>query len=184
MLMRRVLNIADNKTEIIMLKYALLAGAMIASVPAIAQEQPQTVPSKAANPAATDVATTPDQTTAPAQTPMTAEPATGSSATSTDAAMGTTGTTMTAATATATGSDKIAQVVDTEFPTYDKDANGSLSATEFGTWMTALRSASDASVKAGSKEMKAWTTTAFAQADIDKSKSVSKSELTGFLAKG
>jgi Ca2+-binding EF-hand superfamily protein len=84
--------------------------------------------------------------------------------------------------APANGGDQVAAVVGKEFPTYDKDANGSLSKTEFTAWMLALKSASDPSVKAEDPKTKTWMTQAFTQADTDKSKSVSKDELTNFLS--
>ena len=75
------------------------------------------------------------------------------------------------------------QVIATEFPTYDKDSNGSLSRAEFDTWLTALKE------KGGGKplsapELKKWLAGSFASADKDKSKSVSQAELTAYLAAG
>lgn len=144
-----------------MMKYVLLASAMLASTPALAQDNPAAPPSQN-NPAApqTPPATQPpaaeDQLAAPAQSDAAAQPA--------------------------TTQDQIAQVVESEFPSYDKDGNGSLDAREFGAWMVALRTQSDSSAKPDSPEMKKWTATAFAQADSDKSKSVSKPELATFLS--
>lgn len=146
-----------------MLKLTFLASAMLVAAPAIAQQAPtdmQQVPPSSAT-------QTPGQT-APAPT----DPALPPSA-SADAA---------ATAQPVAGPDQIAQVVEAEFPTYDKDGNGTLNTAEFGTWMVALRSATDKSVTAESKSMKSWTKSAFAQADADKSKSVTKTELTGFLA--
>jgi Ca2+-binding EF-hand superfamily protein len=80
------------------------------------------------------------------------------------------------------GGDQVAAVVTKEFPTYDKNSDGTLSKTEFSAWMLALKSASDPSTKADDPKTKTWMTQAFAQADSDKSKSVSKDELTNFLA--
>ncbi len=74
--------------------------------------------------------------------------------------------------------------MNTEFPSYDKDSNGALSETEFASWMVALKTASDPTTKAESAEVKKWIGQAFASADADKSKSVSKTELTGFLSQG
>lgn len=76
----------------------------------------------------------------------------------------------------------VATVVGTEFPTYDKDGDGALSAAEFGAWMVALKTASDPSTKATAPATKTWVTAAFAQADKDKNKKVSKTELTTFLS--
>lgn len=87
-------------------------------------------------------------------------------------------------TAEAAGPAQITQVVDSEFPTYDTDSSGTLSDKEFGSWIVALKTASDPATKADSAETKSWVKAAFAQADLDKSKSVSKSELASFLTKG
>ena len=146
------------------MKFTLLAGAMLMAAPALAQQAPtdmQQVPPSSAAPAPVQTAPTPaDPSQAVPAAPAEAAPAA----------------------TPVTGADQIAQVVDAEFPSYDKDANGTLSTAEFGAWMVALRSATDKSVTAESKSMKAWTKTAFAQADADKSKSITKVELTGFLA--
>ena len=80
----------------------------------------------------------------------------------------------------ATSSTQIAQVVSTEFKSYDKDANGGLNQSEFSTWMAALRKASDPNFKDGPDAVK-WSTQAFAQADTDKNKAISQAELTTFL---
>ena len=48
--------------------------------------------------------------------------------------------------------------------------------------MLALKTASDPATKPASKETKTWLNQAFAQADKDESRSVSKTELTGFLS--
>ncbi|HEX7848604.1 MAG TPA: EF-hand domain-containing protein [Sphingomonas sp.] len=76
---------------------------------------------------------------------------------------------------------QVAEVVSGEFGTYDKNKNGSLSKTEFGAWMTALRTKADPSLKNDAAN-KSWIAQAFAQADTDKSGSVSKDELTNFLS--
>ncbi|MEG3164909.1 EF-hand domain-containing protein [Sphingomonas sp. PB2P19] len=156
-----------------MLNPILLAGTMIIAAPAIAQTAPQT----GANPAPA-TATAPVAQTAPATTanpvptgPQAAAPAPAAPAQAAPAEQ------------PATGS-QVAQIVDAEFPTYDKDTNGTLSSAEFGDWMTALKVKSDPSTKADSPAVKKFNTAAFVQADTDKSKSVSKDELTGFLSKG
>jgi hypothetical protein len=82
----------------------------------------------------------------------------------------------------ASKADQVAQVVNAEFPTYDKDSNGSLNKTEFAAWMVALRKASDPTIKPESAATKKWIGDAFAQADTDKNMSISKTELEGFLA--
>jgi hypothetical protein len=76
---------------------------------------------------------------------------------------------------------QVADVVGGEFGTYDKNKNGTLSKTEFGAWMTALRTKADPSLKDDAAN-KSWVAQAFTQADTDKSKSVSKDELTNFLS--
>jgi hypothetical protein len=170
-----------------MLKYVLLAGAMTIAAPAMAQTAAPT----AANPAP-DSTTTPVAPATPATT-TDAAPATatvpGATAQAAPASPQTTGAApmqQAAATLTeqpATGS-QVAQVVDSEFPTYDKDSDGNLNQIEFSAWMVALKTKSDPATKADSPATKKWNTAAFVQADADKSKSVSKDELTGFLSKG
>ena len=50
--------------------------------------------------------------------------------------------------------------------------------------MTALKAETDPAAKPDTPAAKKWNQAAFAQADKDKSKTVSKAELTGFLAQG
>ncbi|MEK9211909.1 EF-hand domain-containing protein [Sphingomonas sp. 2378] len=147
-----------------MMKYAFLAGAMMASAPVFAQEatapgQTSPAPVQAAPATAAD----PTQAAQPATDPAATTPAQGQ--------------------VQATG-DQIAQVVDTQFPTYDKDGDGKLNRAEFGQWMVALKSQTDPSTKADAPATRKWIGTAFAQADTDKDKTVSKTELTGFLSQG
>jgi EF hand len=155
-----------------MFKYALLASAMIFAVPAFAQDT-QSMPSSPQP--AQSVPTTTDQAL-PAQpasaTPQSAVPADSATAPAADSAV---------AAQPATGT-QVAQVVSQEFSNYDKDGDGVLNAKEFDAWMIALKSASAPSTKATSPATKAWLNQAFAQADTDKNKKVSKSELTGFLS--
>lgn len=76
-------------------------------------------------------------------------------------------------------STSVAAVVEAEFTAYDKDKSGELSRDEFNAWMTKLGSTgSQPDPKIGTAE---WNTAAFAQADTDKNKTVSKTELTSFL---
>lgn len=149
-----------------MLKFALLAGAMTLSASAFAQTAP-------------DQSTTPQTTQQSPATPDQSMPAAPQSAMPAPAAP-----VQDAATASPepVAPTQIADVVSTEFANYDKDGNGTLSAGEFGAWMVALKTASDPATKADSKATKTWVGQAFAQADTDKSKSVSKTELTGFLS--
>ncbi|QNQ12048.1 hypothetical protein H3Z74_14950 [Sphingomonas alpina] len=184
-----------------MLKYILLAGAMTITVPALAQDKP--VSGDPATPAATTSQPTTQTATSPApaesQTAPDAMAATDQAATGTPAAQDsavaqTTPTDSAAAPAeqavaqqpapATSKAEQVAQVVNTEFPSYDKDANGDLSETEFASWMVALKTASDPATKSDSAEVKKWIGQAFATADADKSKSVSKTELTGFLSQG
>ncbi|MBC3943206.1 EF-hand domain-containing protein [Sphingomonas albertensis] len=153
-----------------MLKYALLAGAMTIAAPALAQStttSPQTAPT--ATTGAADPSMSPAQT-APGQMPPT-QSAPGQSA-------------QTAQATQPASSDQVAQVIDTEFPTYDKNGDGKLSTAEFGDWMVALKTKTDPATKPGAPETKKWVAAAFAQADTDKNKSLSKPELTSFLSQG
>lgn len=77
----------------------------------------------------------------------------------------------------------VAAVVDSEFPTYDADKSGDLSAQEFSNWMTTLKKAETATTgqQLGDQEIAAWANAAFAMADQDKSNAVSKPELVSYL---
>lgn len=80
-------------------------------------------------------------------------------------------------------STQVASVVESEFPTYDADKSGTLSKTEFGKWVVALK---QEELKATGKTMAQadvdkWAANAFVSADIDKNKTVSKAELTTYL---
>ncbi|MES2097352.1 MAG: EF-hand domain-containing protein [Pseudomonadota bacterium] len=193
-----------------MLKHVLLAGSMLIAAPAFAQTAPattntpaapQTTPAMpatpapmtppAADPAAPPVDAAPPATTAAtppaapvadpmapapnaqAATPAPADPATAAAAPAPAAPAG----------ATAPAGAQVADIVGKEFPVYDKNGNGTLSKAEFGTWMLALKKTADPAAKDDAAN-KAWTTGAFATADTDKSKSISKDELTNFLAQG
>ncbi|RJF85470.1 EF-hand domain-containing protein [Sphingomonas cavernae] len=137
-----------------MIRTVIFASAIALSAPVIAQET-QTPPAA------------PSETTA-TQAPSEAAPA----APAQEAAP--------AAQAQPAGASQVAQVVDADFPAYDKDSNGELSQTEFSAWMLKLRQAGgDATPET---ELTAWAGAAFAQADADKNKTVSKGELTRFLA--
>ena len=170
-----------------MLKYILLASAMTISAPVLAQDKPadsqvapttQAAPTQTApeatpaspDPAATDPAAT--DVASPNETVAEAAPADPAAAPVQTAAQ------------PVTKADQIAQVVSTEFPSYDKDSSGSLNETEFSSWMVALKTASDPTTKAESAATKTWVNQAFATADTDKNKSLSKTEVTGFLTQG
>ena len=71
-------------------------------------------------------------------------------------------------------------IIASEFPTYDKDADGALNRGEFDSWLTALKEKSgDTTMKPADKT--SWLKTAFTTADKDKSKGVSLAELTDYL---
>ena len=146
-----------------MLKYAMLAGATLIAAPVLAQTavtSPQTAPSGGAitTKVQSDPNSTPQSGTSTDPVPMQSaareQPATGS---------------------------QVAQVVDTEFPTYDKNGDGKLSAAEFAGWMVALKTKTDPSTKPNAPETKKWVSAAFAQADADKNNSLTKTEVTSFL---
>jgi hypothetical protein len=163
-----------------MTKYLLLAGAMMISAPVLAQTQAAPgaqAPVSGAQPAPADTgAQTPMTTTAvPASQPQAAPVADPASAAQSPVETA-------SAAAPATKEEQVAAVVNTEFASYDKDANGKLSAAEFGAWMVALKTASDPTTKAESAATKTWIGQAFASADKDKNKAVTKTELTGFLS--
>lgn len=162
-----------------MLKYALLATAIVVSAPAAAQDIPgkdMTPPASQTAPARTDqTAPTPPQTV-PID-PSTAQPADPAAAPDSAQAVAD-------ASSQAVPATQIADVVAKEFPSYDKNGDGKLSETEFGAWMVALKTVSDPSTKATAPATRTWIGQAFAQADTDKSKSLSQTELTGFLAQG
>ncbi len=142
-----------------MLKYAMLVGAALVAAPVLAQTTTTSPQASAPGGAATGQAA-PSGTPAdsvPMQSAAREQPATGS---------------------------QVAQVVDTEFPTYDKNGDGKLSAAEFSGWMVALKSKTDPTTKPDAPETKKWVSAAFAQADADKNKSLTKTEVTSFLTQG
>ncbi|MDB5679945.1 EF-hand domain-containing protein, partial [Sphingomonas bacterium] len=115
-----------------------------------------------------------DPAAAAAATPAPAAPAAPATADAAPAAP--------AAAAPAPGA-QIADVVSKEFPSYDKNNDGKLSKAEFGAWMFALRKASDPALKDDAAN-KTYVAGAFTTADTDKSKTVSKDELTNYLTQG
>lgn len=152
-----------------MLKMIMLAGTMTMSAPALAQTA------------------TPMGSTAQATAPTRAVPATTAAGAQTapmDQSAAQPAAQDAGATPAATPSQsQVAQVVDQQFGTYDKDGNGSLSKAEFAAWMTALKAQANAKAATPAEET-AWNDAAFRQADGDKSATVSKTELTGFLVRG
>jgi hypothetical protein len=195
-----------------MLKTMLMAGAALIALPAMAQDAaprhkpkpaataPQTTDAKPATAAATpsaeadaqgDVQTAAAAKTealAPSNAPQNAAPSqpqtSQQNAQPAPAAQDATAAAPATATQPATTASQVAQVVQAEFPSYDKDKSGGLSKAEFGDWMGALRKASDANFNPASPEAANWSAQAFAAADTDKDGSVSQAELTAFLAKG
>ena len=78
--------------------------------------------------------------------------------------------------ASADTTDQVAATVEADWAKYDVNKNDRLSRTELNKWLTDLQSA------AGQKAPgKSYLAAAFQKADTDKSKSVSKEELTAFL---
>ncbi len=176
-----------------MLKSILLASAVAMSAPSLAQDMPeqqtpppqeqpaptettepvpQEVPAPAPQPDAQPVpeaTPTPAPTPTPTPTPTPEPQATAQQAQASQPAP---------QPATAT---QIAQIVDQGFPTYDKDADGSLKQEEFGAWMVALRSATEPGFTGESAAEKQWITNAHATADADRSGGVTVAELKTFL---
>ena len=151
-----------------MLKYALLGAAMAISAPAFAQTQTTPAPAAPAQ-----VAPAPTTTAAPVADP--AGPAADATAAAPPTAADTT------AAAPAPKAEQVASAIDDQFTTYDKDANGKLNEVEFSAWMVALKSQADPKTDANAPATKKWNKAAFAQADKDKSKSLSKDEVASFL---
>lgn len=165
-----------------MIKSILLASAVMISAPVLAQEVPaqETPPAPAeqpAQPAEAPVAT--EQPAETAQQPQEATPA--EPAAPAEQPAQTAGQQPVPQGQQPANATQIAAVVDQGFPTYDKDADGNLKAEEFNSWMIALRSASEPAFKGDSVAGKQWLGVALAQADTDKSGSVSKDELKTFL---
>ena len=78
----------------------------------------------------------------------------------------------------------VAEAVESSFPVADVNADGTLSRTEFGRWLTALKARSDPSARSGSARTNAWVTSAFRLADRDGNAGVTPAELTGFFSRG
>lgn len=156
-----------------MMKRILLASAMVVSAPAFAQDaapSQATAPTTQVAPAGPQAAPADPSIAATQAAPATQpDPATQTAQTTAEAGQPASGT-------------QIAQIVEAEFPKYDKDGKGQLTEKQFGEWMVALRSASEPGVTADKPEVKSWIKQAFAQADKDKSKAVTKAELTSFLS--
>ena len=78
----------------------------------------------------------------------------------------------------------VTQLIEIEFPSYDVDKSGDLNQSEFSKWVLALHSKAEQAQAATAMDTKAkmtWAKNAFATADADKSKKVTKVELNAFL---
>jgi len=158
-----------------MLKTMLIAGAALIALPAMAQDAPHANAPAPATPRSESLPPSDaSQTTTPSQSQTSPSSAPAAQDASAPAPAG----------APATTASQVAQVVQAEFPNYDKDKSGALSKVEFGDWLGALRKASDASFNPASPEASSWSAQAFTAADTDKNGDVSQSELTAFLSKG
>lgn len=151
-----------------MLKSVLFVGAVMLALPAAAQSAPA--------PADTKLPASETDT-------MTAEPGTPDPASDSNEPMSDESAQPAYSQATASAS-QISQIIDKDFPTYDADANGELSQSEFESWMTALKASTEPAFDATSAEAQTWLGKAFASADVDRSNAVNKLELTGFLTRG
>lgn len=170
-----------------MLKAAILATSMLVSVPVFAQNVPKPAESQPAQPspattteiapasddAAPDATAAQAATAAPQTVPATAAPAQPAAE---SAAAQPAPTAQPAST-----QEQVAVAVGRDFGTYDTDADGTLNATEFASWMASLRKAAEPSFAPDSTEAKTWASQAFTSADADKSASINKQELTTFL---
>jgi hypothetical protein len=78
---------------------------------------------------------------------------------------------------------QVTQLVEAEFPAYDADKSGDLEEPEFTKWLLALHAAGgDAKSAAMDQNTKLkWAKDGFAAADADKSKKISKAEMSKFL---
>lgn len=148
------------------MKSLLLLSAIALTAPAAAQTAGAPASTNAAQPANPASPATPAQTPQPVTDAPTAQGATPA-------------TPATSAEPAGNPADAVAQVVTSDWSKYDADTNDSLSKAEFGKWMTALQEQSPAQ-KAQAKPA-GWTDAAFAQADKDKSGTVSRTELQTFL---
>ena len=153
-----------------MVKSALLASVFALASPAFAQDAPPaTAPVPQSMPTAVDQS---GPTTAP-QSSAARDAAIPASIVAPEAE---------AAAKPAAAGTPAGDIINREFAGYDKDGDGVLNEAEFDAWMVALKKASDPTTDATGLDTKTYLTKAFAQADADKSKTVSKAELTTFLS--
>ena len=176
-----------------MLKFVLLASSVALAVPAFAQDTPSATTTPAQEQPAPTEQTAPVTSeaapadAAPADAAAATQPAQPTQATTQQVQTAPAQTTTTPAQPTqqaqqpATTQDQVAAAVGREFKSYDRNADGGLDKAEFGSWMGALRKASEPTFKPDSPEAATWVSQAFTAADADKSASVNQSELTSFL---
>ncbi|WP_326525382.1 EF-hand domain-containing protein [Sphingomonas sp.] len=148
-----------------------------ADTPTTAQDTPPAAPQGDPIPGAPVTAPTPPEAATPAPQTTPAQPPAQPDQTAAASAPAPAD-----ANAPVTGASQIAQVVDTEFPAYDKNADNALDKGEFGAWMVALKTASDPATKADDPATVQWISGAFASADTDQSATVTKAELTTYLS--
>jgi hypothetical protein len=88
------------------------------------------------------------------------------------------------AASTGAGASPVAAVIDSQFPTYDKDKSGTLSGPEFKQWIADLKAQEMTSEgkPADPAVAKQYAATAWKAADKNKDGTVSKDELTAFLS--
>lgn len=173
--------------------------ALAATAPAFAQQTGPTTGPETTGPA-TPGSTTGAQTEAPpelqdpastTEAPMdqpSAPDASAAPATADDATSATPQPNANSATATPSAVDQrtaaVTQIVETEFANYDGDKDGALTQPEFAKWIMALQAkaveAKAATAMDGAAQV-TWVKNAFATADTDKSKNVSKTEMNTFL---
>lgn len=149
-----------------MMKKLLLGVSTLAAAPVLAQ-QPAPLAQTAPAPVPTVPVTATPAPIVPAQ-PASAQPALAQPAPVQPAAAGT----------------EVASIVAREFPSYDRDRDGSLNQSEFAEWMIRLKTIADPASTANEAATKTWVNAAFAQADADRSRLLTLGELTGFLLQG
>lgn len=89
-----------------------------------------------------------------------------------------------AAATPASGNPQVVAFVDQQFPSADADGDGKLSAAEFEGWISKIKAAELAQTgkPVVEAEVKTYASNAFANADKDADKAVTKTELTQFLS--
>lgn len=84
-----------------------------------------------------------------------------------------------------TKEQQVNQIVDAEFASYDGDGDGNLTKAEFAKWIIAMRDAAQTqgaelpTLDKASKDK--WANAAFTSADTDKSRKISKVEMSSYL---